>query len=236
MPSISYCGIDCAACTYRETQRCKTCKPYKGDIWHGSCRVAKCCIEKNLEDCGQCDSFPCRLLIDFSYDETHGDGGERIRNLCRANRRAALGNNDITQVGMVVNDIEQTSKDWAELLGVPVPPVIVTDTMDIAQTQYNGQPSPARAKLAFFSLGDKVSLELIEPDRNPSTWRESLDAHGEGVHHIAFVIKGMQDKIALMEKLGLKCVQKGEYTGGRYAYLDAADNKYKVVFELLEND
>jgi hypothetical protein len=89
MSSLSYCGIDCSACSWRETQSCKTCKPYKGDIWHGSCAVAKCCIGRSLDDCGQCAGFPCELLVGFSFDLTHGDGGERIANLCRDNGLAS---------------------------------------------------------------------------------------------------------------------------------------------------
>lgn len=148
---------------------------------------------------------------------------------------AMLGSNTVTQIGFVVKDIEQAARDWAALLGVPVPDIIITDEMDKSQTVYRGQPSPARAKLAFFHLG-QVSLELIEPDGNPSTWQECLDEKGEGVHHIAFNVQGMGENIAMLGSHGLQCVQKGEYTGGRYAYLDAADNKFKVVFELLEND
>lgn len=82
MASLSYCGIDCAACDWREKMDCKTCKPYKGDIWHGSCRVAKCCIGRGQEDCGQCSDFPCALLREFAFDAEHGDGGKRIANLC----------------------------------------------------------------------------------------------------------------------------------------------------------
>jgi hypothetical protein len=61
------------------------CKEYRGDIWHGTCRVAKCCVGKGLEDCGQCEEFPCGLLREFAFDQTHGDGGERIANLCSGN-------------------------------------------------------------------------------------------------------------------------------------------------------
>lgn len=82
MPSLSYCGIDCSKCSWREPQGCKTCKEYRGDIWHGPCRVAKCCIARGLEDCGQCEDFPCGLLKDFAFDKVHGDSGERIANLC----------------------------------------------------------------------------------------------------------------------------------------------------------
>ena len=43
---------------------------------------------------------------------------------------------------------------------------IVTDGYDVALTEYNGQPSNATAKLAFFNVGDNVTIELIEPDEN----------------------------------------------------------------------
>jgi methylmalonyl-CoA/ethylmalonyl-CoA epimerase len=147
-----------------------------------------------------------------------------------------IGSNVITQVGMVVRDIEKTAQDWAKLLGVPVPDIILSGTLEEAHTVYRGEPSKARAKLAFFRLGPQVELELIEPDANPSTWREILDQKGEGVHHIAFRIQGMREQSAVLEAHGLQCVQQGEYTGGRYAYFDADGNKFKAIFELLEND
>jgi methylmalonyl-CoA/ethylmalonyl-CoA epimerase len=149
---------------------------------------------------------------------------------------AKIGSNVVTQIGMVVKDIDKTAKDWAELLGVPMPLIVMTDDVDKAQTVFRGAPSHARARLAFFHLGPQVDLELIEPDSNPSTWRECLESKGEGVHHVAFNIKGMREQSAVLEGHGLECVQKGEYTGGRYAYFDAAANKLKIIFELLEND
>jgi hypothetical protein len=87
-----------------------------------------------------------------------------------------------------------------------------------------------------YAVGPNVDVELIEPDKNPnSTWRHDLDANGEGFHHIAFVVKGMKDKIAACEKQDFKLLQTGEYAGGRYAYVDA-NNALKLVLELLEND
>jgi len=68
----------------------------------------------------------------------------------------------------------------------------------------------------------------------PSTWREFLDTKGEGVHHIAFEIKGMEDKTALLGKKGMTLLQKGDYEGGRYAYIDGAA-KLGLILELLEN-
>lgn len=146
----------------------------------------------------------------------------------------ALGNNVITQIGLLVNDIEKTSQKYAEFFGIEKPNWFWTDTADIARTEYRGEPSEARAKLAFFDMGS-LQLELIEPDHNRSTWRESLERNGEGFHHIAFMVKGMKEKIAVLEAGGMQLLQKGEYTGGRYAYMDTFQD-LKVLVELLEND
>ncbi|MNW65836.1 hypothetical protein D3C74_442570 [compost metagenome] len=104
----------------------------------------------------------------------------------------------------------------------------------MAKTRYNGVATKARAKLAFFDMGS-VQLELIEPDHQPSTWRDYLNEHGEGPHHIAFVVEGMKEKIMLLEGKGFPLQQKGEYTGGCYAYMDTF-KELKVLVELLEND
>jgi methylmalonyl-CoA/ethylmalonyl-CoA epimerase len=146
----------------------------------------------------------------------------------------ALGSSVICQVGLIVRDIEKSARAYADLFGMDVPAWFLTDTEEKAHTRYRGQPTGARAKLAFFQLGS-LSLELIQPVGGPSTWQEFLDAHGEGVHHIAFQIKGMDDQIALLERKGMPLVQRGDYTGGRYAYIDAVP-QLAVVLELLEND
>ena len=146
----------------------------------------------------------------------------------------ALGTTTITQVAVMVADIETKAKAWADVLGLPVPEIIITDTVDVAQTEYKGESTPARAKLAFFHLG-QVDLELIEPIDGPSTWKDQLDQHGESLHHIAFVVNGMKEKIAYLDAKGLPLIQRGEYTGGRYAYVDGTAT-LGAVLELLEND
>jgi len=145
-----------------------------------------------------------------------------------------LGNRVITQIGLLVRDIERTSEAYANFFGVEKPKWSWTDVPEVARTEYRGGASPARAKLAFIDMGS-LQLELIEPDSHPSTWRECLDRNGEGFHHIAFVIDGMREKVALLEQNGYPLLQKGEYTGGRYAYMDTFQD-LKVLVELLEND
>ena len=149
-----------------------------------------------------------------------------------------LGSTTVTQVGIIVQNIEDTAKAWASVLGVAMPEIVITDPLEKSQAKYKGQPTTARAKLAFIPLG-QVTLELIEPigepEGAPSTWGDHLNAHGTSLHHIAFEIKGMADRVAALGEHGLPLVQKGEYSGGRYAYLDGQE-KLGAVVELLEND
>ena len=145
-----------------------------------------------------------------------------------------LGTLQVVQVGIIVKDIEQKAKAWSDILGLPLPNIIVTDDWDKTQAEYNGAPTHARAKLAFFKMGN-LDIELIEPMDEPSTWNDQLVQHGDSLHHIAFRIQGMQEKIAYLDAKGLPLLQRGEYVGGRYAYFDGIA-QLGTVLELLEND
>ena len=123
---------------------------------------------------------------------------------------STLGTTTVTQVGIIVRDIESKARAWSEILGLPMPEIIITDTVDKTQAQYKGRSTHARAKLAFFHLG-QVDLELTEPIDEPSTWKDQLDTHGESLHHIAFEIKGMQEITAYLNSQGVPLIQRGEY-------------------------
>ncbi len=140
------------------------------------------------------------------------------------------------QIGLVVGDVETYAKNYAAFFGVDVPKINTSETEDKAKTRYDGKPTKARVKMAFFHF-DNITLELLEPVGGPSTWRDFLDEKGDGVHHIAFEVKGMDDQITAMQDRGASLIQQGQWTGGaggRYAYLDSTA-QLAVILELLEN-
>jgi len=151
----------------------------------------------------------------------------------KSNPQACLEHPVVTQIGLVVRDIEKSIDHYCEIFGMDRPDVIITDEYEQARTNYRGAPSYAQAKLAFFNFG-QVQVELIEPVGEPSTWKEVLDEKGEGVHHIAFQVKGTDQVVACLESKNIPLVQQGHYTGGMYSYLDSSE-KLGVVLELLEN-
>lgn len=148
-----------------------------------------------------------------------------------------LGTLSLRQVGFVVRDIEVSKQKFAEFLGVPVPPTQDVGDYAVTGTTVNGQPAPdASCKLAFFDLANDVQIELIEPNGVKSTWQDHLDQHGEGMHHLAFGVKGTDEVVLTMAAAGFPCVQRGKYgdASGEYAYFDAADS-LKCVIETLES-
>ncbi|HTL50945.1 MAG TPA: VOC family protein, partial [Planctomycetota bacterium] len=131
-------------------------------------------------------------------------------------------------------DIDQKCQVWSEVFGLPKPEPITTATADLTHIQYKGRTTEARARLAFFEM-ENVTIELIEPIGGPSTWKAFLDRHGEGVHHIAFKIKGTDQVVAFLEGKHCKLEQSGDFVGGKYAYVDAT-KPLGVILELLEID
>jgi methylmalonyl-CoA/ethylmalonyl-CoA epimerase len=132
-----------------------------------------------------------------------------------------------------VRDIEQKIEAYCRVFGFDRPEVIITDAPEKARAAYRGKPTSAQAKLAFMPIGS-VQLELIQPLGGDSTWQEFLDTHGEGVHHIAFEVKGTDGVTRRLAEQKMDVVQQGYYEGGMYTYVDGT-SALGVILELLEN-
>lgn len=144
-----------------------------------------------------------------------------------------LGSRVVTQVGIIVKDIEKSIEMYSRIFGTEKPPIIITDGYDKTNAKYKGQPTHARAKLAFFKMG-QVQIELIEPIGEPSTWKEHLDKNGESVHHIAFVVPDTGKAVEYLRDQGMTIDQQGDYTGGMYTYINSS-SQLGVAIELLQN-
>ncbi len=139
----------------------------------------------------------------------------------------------IAQVAIVCRDIEATSKRWAAVLGVPAPQIRTTRPGAEVKETYRGRPSAGQAKLAFIEAG-QVTLELIEPVGEGTSWKDFLDQHGEGVQHIAFQVA---DPDQTVQALGYPLLHAGRYDddSGSYTYVESA-NALGVTVELLHSD
>jgi methylmalonyl-CoA/ethylmalonyl-CoA epimerase len=144
-----------------------------------------------------------------------------------------LGNRAVAQIAIVVRDLEKAVEVYSRLLGMEPPPITISEEYDFAQTEYHGQSTQARVRMAFFNLGS-VQLELMQPVGEPSAWKDVLDARGEGLHHIAFQVNDTDAALAYLDAQGMPMIQQGQYTGGQYTYVDS-EPQLGIMLELLEN-
>lgn len=86
---------------------------------------------------------------------------------------------EIRHIGVVVRDVEETAKYFAEKLDV----TFTVRDIEHAGT-VRGAPMKYKAKLAHAQLG-AVTLELLQTVEGTSLFDEFLATHGEGIHHIA---------------------------------------------------
>lgn len=148
-----------------------------------------------------------------------------------------LETNIVDQIAIVVNDIEKASETFSKLLGIPKTEWFLTGEHDRSKVFYKGEPSNTQSKLIFIDT-PSVQIELMEVNDEPSTMKDYFDRHGEGIHHIAFVVDKISKKLDPLKENGYKTLQSGEFTSlnkGRYAYLDTKDT-CKTVIELLERE
>ena len=149
--------------------------------------------------------------------------------------KKTLPENKILHIGIVVHDIEKSIDKWVTLLDLTERPKVSNAVgHEDNPTHYRGNPTDAKAKLAFMTL-ENIKIELIEPFGDSSHWKEHLDAKGESVHHIAFEVKGIGEHyINAFKKIDHPLLQQGGWNGGEYSYMDGS-NGLGVTVELIEH-
>jgi methylmalonyl-CoA/ethylmalonyl-CoA epimerase len=69
-----------------------------------------------------------------------------------------------------------------------------------------------KVRVGFFLVGD-VRLELLEPTDTTSTVTAFLDKRGEGLHHIAYTVDGIEARIAELKQSGLRMIDDSPRPG-----------------------
>ena len=131
----------------------------------------------------------------------------------------------ISQIAVVVRDMEQALKAYTETLGWGPWSVFEYKPPLLHDTRVRGEPVEFRMIGAETHL-DGLDFELIQPVSGPSIYQEHLDTYGEGVQHIAFMQHSEQDSSLMREHW--RANGAGELMSGRigdsieFYYLDTA--------------
>ncbi|MEM4541011.1 MAG: VOC family protein, partial [Archaeoglobaceae archaeon] len=97
---------------------------------------------------------------------------------------------------------------------------------------FETQQQKGRLKIALTNLGE-VQLELIQVLEGETIHAEFLKRKGEGLHHIGFFVKNLDEKLRITKENGMEVVEQGEIAGVRYAYLDT-EKDIGLTLEFIE--
>lgn len=142
---------------------------------------------------------------------------------------------EITQIGFVVEDLEDGMGRFSSILGIGPWDVYRFEPPRHSETTYRGEEHDYTMTLALTDLAGTM-LELIEPGEGESIYTEHLEEHGEGLHHVAcFAFEDTERAIEQFEEAGMGVLQSGNFAGVPYWYIDTREQLNGVIFETATN-
>ena len=99
----------------------------------------------------------------------------------------------IEHIGIAVNSIEESIPYYEEILGLKC--YAVEEVVD------------QKVKTAFFKIGD-TKIELLESTDPEGPIGKFIEKRGEGVHHIAFAVDGIENALMEGKEKGLRLIDE----------------------------
>jgi len=129
----------------------------------------------------------------------------------------------INQVAIVVDDLEQVAENYWTILGIGPWAIYEWEFPLVYNRRYHGETAWARERIALAQVGD-VELELVQPVEGPSIYADWLDEHGEGLHHLNFLVDDVDEAVQVLSEQGFESLQGGKFgpkeQRGAYNYVD----------------
>jgi methylmalonyl-CoA/ethylmalonyl-CoA epimerase len=127
----------------------------------------------------------------------------------------------LVQIGIVVADLDQTTKLLTSLFGIGPFRFVEWPDRPESKYYYRGAEVQIRIKQAFVHLGD-VEVELIQSLEGHNGYQDFLDQTGGGIHHVLFEVPDIDPVIHELAKSGVTVLQSGSgiRPGTRWALMD----------------
>ncbi|WP_250405536.1 VOC family protein [Streptomyces cellostaticus] len=134
-------------------------------------------------------------------------------------------------VGIVVEDFDRAVADYKNRWGVEAEQI--TD-LEFPTAEFHGEEASSSARYGFIRTGAS-EIELIQPLSGRSPYTEFLELHGEGVHHLAYVVASIDQYLKSLRAAGEAArvtfdASVAEQT--RFVYLD--ELAHGPTIELIE--
>jgi len=150
-----------------------------------------------------------------------------------------LASGRLFQIAFIVSDLEAALERYSAMLGAGPWRCWTLAAENHAEETYLGGPTDYVTRLALNDASEGLQLELVQPVKGPSIHDDWLNDHGEGFHHLGYVVDSVADTVAEMAKAGYEVIQGGSGFGaagegdGAYAYFDTR-RALGTIVEALE--
>jgi len=126
----------------------------------------------------------------------------------------------VHQLGYVVADIDRTVRYYESTLGIG--PFNSPFEVDMSGAVFRGKRIETKIKVAFAQSGS-LQLELIQPVEGQNPYTEFLARHGDGIHHLAYIVDDMEAMKAEFAKRGYQVVFQHDMVVMEFAYYDTSE-------------
>lgn len=128
----------------------------------------------------------------------------------------------IEHIGIAVKNLEESIPYWENIFGLKCYSV-----EEVAEQ---------KVKTAFFKVG-QTKIELLESTDPEGPIGKFIEKKGEGVHHIAFAVNGLEEALAETEGKGIQLIDKTPRKGAEGLHIAFLHPKstYGVLTELCED-
>lgn len=104
----------------------------------------------------------------------------------------------IEHLGIAVSNLEESIKYYEDVLGFKC--YSIEEVKD------------QKVKTAFFKVG-QTKIELLESTSPDGPIGKFLEKKGQGIHHIAFAVEGLQDTLNEVKEKGIRLIDEKPRTG-----------------------
>ena len=104
----------------------------------------------------------------------------------------------IEHLGIAVKSLDTAIPCWEKMLGTKC---------------YSIEEVPSqKVKTAFFKVG-QTKIELLESTSPDGSIGKFIEKRGEGVHHVAFAVKNIEERLSECEAAGVQLIDKAPRGG-----------------------
>jgi methylmalonyl-CoA/ethylmalonyl-CoA epimerase len=110
----------------------------------------------------------------------------------------------LSHIGIVVRDLDRAVDYYTSTFGLGP---FRAQTYDLQGFIFRGRPANARVRAALADSGP-VFIELVQVLEGETVHTEFLREKGEGIQHVAFLVRNIDEKLAELARSGVEPVMR----------------------------